>query len=171
MLQISFLHCAFLLKKKKNISFNKIQLWFLYLILVKKANFFFLLVLQRFSRTLVKEIKLDAFFDFRFKIPSKIIFNLILIEMVNLVKCLGVIKGFKFYNFCKNQTRFSLLRSPFVFKKSQEQLVVDRYTGSFCINLAKNSFLISEYIEIFIVNGLKKICLLDTTVLRYLKTI
>jgi hypothetical protein len=138
---------------------------------VKKAHFFFILVLQRFSLTLVKTIKSGVFFDFRFKIPSKIVFNLILIEMVNLVKCLGVVKGFKFNSFCKRQTKYSLLRSPFVFKKSQEQLLFDFYTGSFSINLSKNNFLISEYIAVFILNGLKKICLLDIIVLKNLKTI
>ena len=144
---------------------------FLYLILVKKVNYYFLIVLQRFSQTIFKLVKSDAFFDFKFKIPSKVVFNLIIIEMINLVKSLDVIKDFKFNSFSKRQTKYSLLRSPFIYKKSQEQLCFDLYAGSFSVSLYKRNSLILEYSEIFFMNRLKKVNLLDITVLRNLKAI
>ena len=171
MLSMNFLHCVFLVKKNKNISFNKIQVCFLYLIVVKKASFFFLLFLQRFSKNLLKVIKSDVFFDFRFKIPSKIIFNLVLLEVVNFIKCIGLVKVFKFHSFCKRQTKYSLIRSPFVFKISQEQLLFDFYRGNFFINFSQNNFLVSEYIEFFIFNSLKKVCLLDIKIFKGLNIV
>jgi len=170
MLGVKFFHCVFLVNKNKNISFNKIQVCFLYFILVKKAKFVFLLVLQRFSRTLIKAIKSELSFDFRFKIPSKAVLNVILLEILNVVKNISVVSSFKFYNFSKRQTRFSLVRSPFVFKKSQEQLQVDLYTSRFLVYIHKNCFLISAFIENFIFNNLKKLCLLDILVIKCLTT-
>lgn len=171
MLQIDFLHATFLVKKTKIVRFNKIQSWFLYSILVKKANFFFILVLQRFSSTLTKVVKSKVSFIFKFKIPSKIIFNLILMETVNSFNCLSSLKSFHFSSFCRRRTKYSLLRSPFVFKKSQEQLLFDLYTGSFLLSFAKNNVLFSEYSEFFIIKSLKKHYLLGITVFKYLKTV
>lgn len=171
MLQIKFFHCVFLVNKNKNISFNKIQACFLYFILVNKAHFVCVLALHRFSRTLSKVIKSDLSFDFRFKIPSKSILNTLLLEVFNLANNISVVKEFKFYNFSKRQTKFSLVRSPFVFKKSQEQLLVALYSGRFSVNIYKNYFLISEYIESFFFNNLKKLCLLNILVVKCLVTI
>jgi hypothetical protein len=128
-------------------------------------------MLQRFSCTLTKIVKSDLGFILSLKIPSKIILNLIIIEIVNLIKCLSISKDFSLLSICKRQTNYSLLRSPFVSKKSQEQLVFDRYVGNFSIKFLENSFLVSEYIEYFTTQSLKKICLLDFTLFKSLKTI
>jgi hypothetical protein len=92
-------------------------------------------------------------------------------EMVNSFNCLASLKSFQFSSFCKRQTKYSLIRSPFVFKKSQEQLLFDLYTGSFLLSFAKNNVLFSEYTEFFIIKSLKKHYLLDIAVFKNLKTV
>lgn len=171
MIRTSFIHSTYLAKKIKIISSSKTQVCLLYSTLVKKTNFFFILVLQRFSFTLSKVVKSNVSFIFKIKIFSKRVFHLILIEMTNLVKSLDVIQSVNFSSFSKRQTSYSLIRSPFVFKKSQEQLSLDRYTGSFRITLPKNSFLVSEYVEFFILQRLQSICLSDITMFKDLKAI
>lgn len=165
LLQINFLHLLYFLKKIKLIGINKVQIDYIYSILAF-TNHFFLLISQRFLFSLTMKIKPKVSFIFKIKIPSKTIFNLILIELLNLIQCLKLIKVCNFYNFCKKQTKYTVLRSPFVFKNSREQFCFDRYIGNFITEFDINNFLIVDFIETCFLKVLKYFFLLDLKLIK-----
>lgn len=92
-------------------------------------------------------------------------------EVVNLVNCLNVPKTINFSSFSKRQTIYSLLRSPFVYKKSQEQVLFDFYTGTFLVHILNSNAVIVEYIEFFLFKNLKKLSLLDVKIFKTLNVL
>lgn len=155
LLNIIFLHLLFCRKQFKLICVNIIQIAYFYSILFS-YNCFFLLVLQRFNYAISRRVKPNASFIFKLKIPSKTIFNLILLEIVTLIQCLKFIKDCSFYNFCKVEKNYMVLRAPFVFKNSREQFCVDHYIGQFLTVFFRTNFLIVDFIEMCVFKKLKR---------------
>jgi len=160
LININFLHLIFFFKKIKLICVNKIQIGFLYSILVS-YNLFFLLITQRFNFTITMIIKPKVSFSFKIKIPSKTIFNLILMEIINLVKCLKFLKACNFSIFRKKSIKYTVLRSPFVFKNTREQFCFDNFKGTFLTQFYTVNFLIVDFVEACFFNNLKYFFLLD----------
>lgn len=156
----NFLHLIFFFKNTKLIGFNQIQIGYFYSILVS-YNSFFLLITQRFNLPIPMRVKPKVSFLFKMKIPSKTIFNLILMEIINLVKCLKFIKVCNFDNFSKKSINYTILRSPFVFKNSREQLFFEKYVGTFLTEFYMTNFLLVDFVEACFFKHLKHFFLLD----------
>jgi hypothetical protein len=170
LLQINYLHLTFFLKKINLISFNNIQIDYVYSIMVKNSHFF-LLIAQRFIFSIQTKIKPKLAFIFKLKIASKTIFNLLLMEVLNLIQCLKLIKSCNFYNFCKKQTNYTVLRAPFVFKNSREQFCFDTYIGSFITEFYINTFLIVDFMEVSFFKFLKHFFLFDLKAIKKISII
>jgi hypothetical protein len=145
-----FIHSIFLAKKIKIISVNNIRPWMLYTSVVKKINTFFIVTLQQFSFTLTKVVKSRTCFIFKIKIASKIVFHSITIQLMSWLCSLKVGKHISLSTVCRRNQNFSLIRSPFVFKKSQEQLMFSNYTGNFTLSCKQLSYLVCEFIEFLV---------------------
>jgi hypothetical protein len=115
--------------------------------------------LQRFSFTLKKLVKSRMSFIFKIKIPSKTVLHLIIMQVMNWLGSLNVNKSINFSSICNRSTNYSLLRSPFVFKKSQEQLSFNHYIGSFAFTIYNNSSLVCEYIRLFLLTRVQTLSL------------
>ena len=102
---------------------------------------------QKFNFAVLSVVKPKASFVFKIKVPSKTIFNLILLESFNLVKCLKFTEVCSFSSFSKRQVIYTVLRAPFVYKNSREQLCFERYSGSFFAVFSITDFLIVDFIE------------------------
>lgn len=137
----------------------------------KRVNFFFLLILEQFRFPITGLVKVKYSLIFNLKIPSKVIFNLILIEMLNTIKGLKIIKSFNFYGFYKKQTKYSVLRSPFVYKSSQEQLLFNNYIGNFETHFYTTNFVVSDFIEMSIFYSLESLLQLNMKVIKKINKI
>lgn len=141
-----FVHKNFFLKQFDKQNINKVQTAPIYSSLVINKTYF-IVAAQKINLSVQSAIKPKASFFFKIKVPSKTIFNLILLESFNLVKCLKFMGACSFSSFSKRQTNYTVLRAPFVFKNSREQLCLDRYVGSFYATFSVNNFLIVDFIE------------------------
>ena len=160
LVNVNFLHLIFFFKQIKLICLNKIQIGNIYSIL-GFHNFFFILIAQRFNFAVMMVVKPKVSFIFKIKVPSKTIFNLILMETINLVKCLKFIKECNFYNFRTKSIKYTVLRSPFIFKNTRDQLFFDSYIGTFLTEFYTTNFLIVDFVEACFFNILKYFFLLD----------
>ena len=138
---------------KKLLNNNKILNYNLFYVCNKKnlINFF-----SGFNVLLfLKKKKFINYYAYsiQIKISNKIIFNSILIIFLNLMRIilcpLFIYEKFKFNFFKTKQKKFSFIRSPFIYKRSQEQLAIIRNKGSIFICIEKYNFFFIQYIEFF----------------------
>ena len=91
--------------------------------------------------------------------------------MLNTIKSLKIIKSFNFYGFYKKQTKYSVLRSPFVYKSSQEQLLFNNYIGNFETHFYTTNFVVSDFIEMSIFYSLESLLQLNMKVIKKINKI
>lgn len=102
--------------------------------------------------------KINIFYKYRIKmkVPDIAIFNN---SIVNFLMLLSITKAenicsFNFLSATKKS--FTLLRSPFVYKKSREQLMFKTTLGLITIKINKDSnFFFIEYLDYFFLNQFK----------------
>ena len=82
-------------------------------------------------------------------VPSIVIYNIVVLSFVSLIK---VVKPFNvsYVSLCKKKTMYTLLRSPFVDKKSREQMLVNNFVGVLNIKVGIKHILLFEYFEFFL---------------------
>ena len=148
-----YLNLIFFLKKvkktKQNLQINSIYSIF-------KNLIFFLLTIYKFKLSIPFKINKVQKHVFKIKTFNKNMFSLVILEIINSIKCLKFIKSYQLSNLKKKLIKHTLLRSPFVFKNSREQLCFEEYTGNVSIIQFQTKFMLtSNFIETIILNFLK----------------
>lgn len=96
-----------------------------------------------------KKIKVCYNYYIRIKIPNLTIFNSILAIFFNLSKNIHGIK--LYFNVIKKLKKYyTVLRSPFVYKSSQEHYLLENFIGIIHISLKYTNFFFINYFEFFI---------------------
>jgi hypothetical protein len=155
LLQISFIHFYFLKKKKINSSIIKNKIEFLYCLLLKKTLQFFLT--QEIKYAIYRRIDPKWSYNLQLNIPDKTLFNLVIFYCYNILNSLKIVKNLNFFNAGLRQTRYTVLRSPFVHKESREQYCFKYYKGKIKCNLFITNYLINDFIRTFFVEKLKRL--------------
>jgi hypothetical protein len=76
-----------------------------------------------------------------------------LVSFKNNVSGINFYIGFK--SIKKFRKDYTVLRSPFVNKKSREQLLIEKYSGTINIIFLNYNFIIIKYLEVFLKKNLK----------------
>jgi len=95
--------------------------------------------------------KLSPLYVFLFEIivPDFMIFNRVLFKLFGLLKTIDLKIKFTFNSVNKFRKYYIVLRSPFVYKKSREQFIIEKIKGFFFFNIGhKNTFSV-KYLEFF----------------------
>jgi hypothetical protein len=154
---------------KKNVNNKLIKNISLYYKLLKNKTLksFISLHLYFFWK---RKIQIRYHYSIKMTIQSLTIFNSILIIFFNILKNI-VNSKLRFNLIKKSKKYYTVLRSPFVYKSSQEHYLLESFIGIIIIILNYNNFFFIKYWEFF----LKKTLLywLSSTVLikRFIKII
>ena len=115
------------------------------------------------------------FYFIKTKIPSNVIFNSILIIFFNIIKKMTntfLINRTVKFNFINNNKKFySILRSPFVYKISQEQFFFNNFTGIIVLQINNNNNFFIKYLDFFFKKFLKNWLSSKTFIKKLIKII
>jgi ribosomal protein S10 len=150
LLRIKFLHTIFFLKKIK----NSVVL-FMYTGLINGASFLLQSQVRNFAVS--KTVRPTLVYRLSFKIPDKNIFNLVLLDIISSIKRLKLLKLIKFCGYTTRKTFYTVLRSPFVHKKSREQFLTVLSKGSISVRFCITNYLVINFIKAYFTVCLKKL--------------
>jgi hypothetical protein len=115
------------------------------------------------------------YYFIKIKIPSNVIFNSILIIFLNTAKKMVnpfLLKNKIKFNFVtKKISFFSIIRSPFVYKISQEQFFFNNFVGLIILQTDNSNIFFNRYLEFFLRNFFKNWLSSKTIVKRLIKII
>lgn len=96
------------------------------------------------------------FFSITFKINvlHNFFFNNILFKVFDLIKSINFYFIFKYSGIKNIKKKYTILRSPFVHKKSKEQFFIQSLKGFFIFDFKKINIFFIEYLEVFWVESL-----------------
>ena len=113
----------------------------------KVSSIYFLIYLIFLKYFLKKKNNPLFFLFFKINVLNKFFFNSILIKIFAIFKELNVFLNINFKFLKKNRKNYTILRSPFVYKKSREQFFFDRFKGWFYLSLFSKNFFFIDYLE------------------------
>jgi ribosomal protein S10 len=137
-----FIHVILFIKKQKN------NLFVLVIYVLKKKITNYASYLVQIKSFLKKKNNLSFIFQFKVSVLNNFFFNRIVLKIFDVFKNINVKVFSKFSCVNSKKKNYTILRSPFVYKKSKEQFFFERFKGFFTISLKnqKNLFFI-DYIE------------------------
>jgi ribosomal protein S10 len=140
----NFMHVLYFLKKQKKILFILFSYAF------KQKILFYLAYLLNIKFFLKNMYKPSFFFYFKISVLNKFFFNQVLFKIFDYIKGINVKIISNVSCVKKKKSVYTVLRSPFVHKKSKEQFVIEKFNGFFilCLKNQTNFFFI-DFIEIF----------------------
>jgi ribosomal protein S10 len=144
LLSKKLLHLVNFLKKQK-----VLKTFFLYSICynLKKKMTFFIVYLSVFKYFL-KEKQLPSFLiTFNLNVVNNFFFNNVLLKVFNVIKGVNIDTSLIFSSVKTKKKKYTVLRSPFVHKKSKEQFSFETFMGFFTVNLKQKSIFILDYLE------------------------
>lgn len=115
------------------------------------------------------------YYFIKIKIPSNIIFNSILIIFLNNAKKMinpFMLKNKIKFNFVSKKKKFySIIRSPFVYKISQEQFYFNNFIGLIVLQTNNSNIFFNKYLEFFLKNFFKNWLSSKTIIKKLIKII
>ena len=140
LLSKTLLHLIYFFKNQTDL---KIFLNFNLLYFVKTKVYINYIGLNFFQYFLKRLVKTSYCYCLKIKLSNLNVLNSILIFIFNILKNCNFKSSIKFSNLVRSKSYYSLLRSPFVYKSSQEQFICEYYTAIIFINIQnQNNFLI-----------------------------
>ena len=140
----NFIHVLYFLKKQNN------NLFILLLYSFKQKILFYLAYLLNIKCFLKYIHKTSFFFQFKVSVINKFFFNQILFKIFVCIKGVNVKIISNVSCVKKKKKSYTMLRSPFVHKKSKEQFVIEKFNGFFILCLKnQNNFFFIDFIETF----------------------
>lgn len=128
---------------------------FLQNVLTSKSIFFFFSELFQAQKYIVFQVLSVYWYRVKVKVMDTSIFNNSLIDFLMLLTRSTFLSRYSF-NFLKAKKKyFTLLRSPFVYKKSREQLMFSTTLGLINLKLNSCNLFILEYLDFFFINRFK----------------
>jgi len=118
-----------------------------------------------------RHIKFLCTYNLKLAVPNWIIFNSIVLLIFKKFKNLHCFKKLKFNIIKKKIKRYTLLRSPFKYKKSREYLGYSSYIGIIGIEYNIITFFTMFYLEFYILQILEKILKFNFIINRSIKII
>lgn len=144
LLSKKLLHLSNFIKKQKTIKPFLLSLVFYNL---KTKNYLFIIYLNNFKYFLKKKHSPSFLMVFKINVLNNIFFNRILFKIFHLIKSINLIFFFKFSVLNSNKETYTILRAPFVHKKSKEQFFFKNFLGFFTLSLKKTNIFIIDYLE------------------------
>lgn len=145
------------------INKNIVHLFFFFNKKTSNLNFFTLSIIYShiFKQSFIQYVGLNTIFLFtkthisfnyryhiKIIIPNWIIFNSILISLFKFFKSMTIKTKLKFNFLKKKKNYFTVIRSPFKYKKSREYLYNEYFIGHVAINIySKPTYLKINFIE------------------------
>jgi hypothetical protein len=98
----------------------------------------------------VKKKQLPFFLiTFKVNVLHSFFFNNILFKIFDFIKKFNLYFTFKYSSIKSIKNKYTILRSPFVYKKSKEQFFFKSFKGFFTFDFKKINIFFVEYLEIF----------------------
>jgi hypothetical protein len=135
-------------------------------------NFFFIgLNILLISKFII--LSKSYYYFIKIKIPSNVIFNSILIIFLNISKKIinpSILNNKLKFNFVSKKKKFySVIRSPFVYKISQEQFFFNHFIGIIIVQTNNSNNFFNRYLEFFLKNFFKNWLSSKTILKRLIK--
>jgi hypothetical protein len=107
--------------------------------------FRFTLIYRRLAK-----YKVVSHYNIKFRVVSRLLFNSSLIKLISKLRAYGC--GFKIkFNWTKSsQHYYTVLRSPSVYKKSQEQFYIRKLSGNLLIYIGETRGFSLKYLDFFL---------------------
>jgi len=158
------LHLLFLFRNQQNIKKRVIHLLFYN----KKQKLIFRIVGLYFFTIALKK-KLIPFFIYLFELqlPNLILFNRILFRFFEILNIFCLKLNFRFSYLNSLKKKYTMLRSPFIYKKSREQYFIEHLKGFIFWKIGFKNVIFIECLDFF----LKKIFGLSNFFLLHIKKI
>lgn len=132
---------------KQSINIKKHYNLDLFYLVLKKKNSITLYVALYFLNLFLKKKIINYYYNYKLKIviPSKLIFDSILLMLFNYIKSKYFFKFKITHNFiAKTKKKYTILRSPFIYKKSQESFLIEYFLGIINLRLQKKNIYIKR---------------------------
>jgi hypothetical protein len=145
LLSKKILHILSIVQNQQNIIRSLV---FFFYVEVKKV-LFIIIYLSIFNIFLKKKILPLYLYIFEIKLPNFILFNNIILKVYELLRSIDFSINFQL-NFIKKKTKkITILRSPFVYKKTKEQFVFEKFKGYVFMYVGIKNIFIIEYLDFF----------------------
>jgi hypothetical protein len=142
MLTKKLLHLTYFLNKQTNI---KLVLNFDLLYISSKKQLLNNYAFLTFFIFFKKQFIISCCYNIKFLTVNVIIFNSILIFFFNILKNLNIYTLVKSNIIKKKKKKYTIIRSPFVYKKAREQYALDRFTSIISIEFSKSNLFLIKY--------------------------
>jgi len=153
LLSKKLLHLVFICEQHKNVKRPNFSLVIYSKCL--KLKIFSVLSFYRFILVIKKQYKKTLLYYFFITTMDSTMFNSILIYIYNIIKSVKYFKTFKL-GLNKNEIKkHTVLRSPFVHKKSREQFIFKKSIGYVSLKVLDSDIYFTQYIDFFIKKRLK----------------
>lgn len=129
-------------KKNKNFLIGSVFYSF------EKKRFFFIIFLSMIKFFIKKKLNPSFFFSFKIKVASRVFFNMVFLKLYNIINIVNFHKLFSFSTLICKKRIYSVLRSPFVYKKSKTQLTQENFKGFFTVDLKEVNVFLLDFLEI-----------------------
>lgn len=95
--------------------------------------------------------KLTPAYEYKIKLKAldTLIFNSSIVNFLNLLSSSGVQMFSSFNSLKKKKKHFTVLRSPFVYKKSREQFMFNTILGLVNVKVVDSNLFLLEYLDFF----------------------
>jgi len=114
---------------------------------LKKKECFLVMVLSLFKSVIQRRGTLCFSFEFKVSVMNFIYFSGIYLRLLNFLKKMDLFTFFKF-NIVKSQKKiYTIIRSPFVYKKSKSQLSRLTLKGFFKVSFKTTNVILLDYLE------------------------
>ena len=100
------------------------------------------------------KVRVNTTFLLKVVVPNIKIFNSIILTTFNKLIKNDLALSLSFGRIISKKKIYTLLRSPFVYKKTREQLLTEFYRGYVYVNLKPESPVLMEYLTFFLKSGL-----------------
>ena len=139
------LHLLFLLKKIKKIK--KILSFYLFYTQIK-SSLLYIIGLYSLSRVVIKKIIPFYLYIFKIKLSNSLLLNTTIFEIFEFLKAVNL-NLYCQWSFIKSwKEKYTVLRSPFVYKKTKEQFCFENYISSFFFQLGIINVIFIEYLDL-----------------------
>jgi len=128
-------------------SIIRFQVFFFYIKL--KKLLFIIIHLCVFNIFFKKKILPLYLYIFEIKLPNFILFNSIILKVYELFKSIDFHIYFQLNFVKKINKKLTILRAPFVYKKTKEQFVFEKFKGYIFIYIGIKNIFIIEYLDFF----------------------